>query len=201
MEIFETTCKLRNADVDMHRRFKTASLLTLLQETAIAHTEAIGMGRERTLDRGLLWIITLQRLSILRMPVYDETITVQCWPGKTMHVLFPRYYRMTSETGELLLEGSALWALIDEQSHQLIFPDDYGIRIPGLVTGQETPLPRAPKAVPLTHQTEFTVPSAKGFLTPGAWVRRAFIMSCTEVAPTRQVEDCFRRSPEPEKVE
>ncbi len=158
MEIFETTCKLRNADVDMHRRFKTASLLTLLQETAIAHTEAIGMGRERTLDRGLLWIITLQRLSILRMPVYDETITVQCWPGKTMHVLFPRYYRMTSETGELLLEGSALWALIDEQFHQLIFPDDYGIRIPGLVTGQETPLPRAPKAVPLTHQTEFTVP-------------------------------------------
>jgi hypothetical protein len=71
MEIFETTCKLRNADVDMHRRFKTASLLTLLQETAIAHTEAIGMGREKTLDRGLLWIITLQRLSILRMPVYD----------------------------------------------------------------------------------------------------------------------------------
>ena len=26
------------------------------------------------------------------------------------------------------------------------------------MTGLETPLPRAPKAVPLTHQTEFTVP-------------------------------------------
>ena len=158
MEVYTTTRKLRNADVDMHRRLKTSTLLTMLQEAAIAHTEAIGMGREKTLDRGLLWIITLPRLTIHRMPTYDETVTVACWPGKTMHILFPRFYRLTDEDGKLLIEGSALWALIHEEDHQLVFPDEHGIVIPQLVTGLESPLPRAPKALSLTHNTEFTVP-------------------------------------------
>lgn len=158
MDVYQKTVRLRNADVDMHRRLRTSTLLTMLQEAAIAHVESIGMGREKTLDRGLLWIITLQRLSVRRMPVYDETFTISCWAGRTMHVLFPRYYRLTGENGELLVEGSAYWALIDQANHELQFPDAWGITIPGTVTGLESPLPRAPRALALTENAEFTVP-------------------------------------------
>ena len=158
MDVYQKTVRLRNADVDMHRRLRTSTLLTMLQEAAIAHVESIGMGREKTLDRGLLWIITLQRLSVRRMPVYDETFTISCWAGRTMHVLFPRYYRLTGENGELLAEGSAYWALIDQANHELQFPDAWGITIPGTVTGLESPLPRAPRALALTENAAFTVP-------------------------------------------
>ncbi|MBQ2143987.1 MAG: hypothetical protein II436_02615 [Oscillospiraceae bacterium] len=158
MDIYTKTIRLRNADVDMHRRLRTSTLLTMLQEAAIAHTEQLGMGREKTLDRGLLWIITLQRLQVYRMPVYDEVFTLECWPGKTMHVLFPRYYRMLAEDGSLLAEGSALWALIDQENHELQFPDTWGISIPGTVTGRECPLPRAPRPLALTENVEFQVP-------------------------------------------
>ena len=156
--VYTGTCTLRNADVDLHRRLRPSVLLAMLQEAAIAHTEQLGMGRDKTLDRGLLWVVAMQRLQIRRLPVYDETVTLVSWPGKTMHVLFPRYSRMTDGEGRVLLEGSALWTLMDSKTRAMVFPDEHGIEIPGQLTGWETPLPRPPKPVNLDRETEFTVP-------------------------------------------
>ena len=156
--VYTRQYKLKNADVDLHRRLRPSVLFTMLQEAAIAHTEALGMGRDKTLDRGLLWVVTLQRITVHRMPRYDETVTLASWPGKTMHVLFPRYYRMTDGSGQVLLEGSALWTLMDQESRTMVFPDEHGVVIPGHITGWETPLPRAPKPLALTEAAEYTVP-------------------------------------------
>ena len=156
--IYSITRKLRNTDVDMRRRLRPSVLLAMLQEAAIAHTEQLGMGRDKTLDRGLLWIITLQQLTVRRMPCYDEVITLESWPGKTMHVFFPRYYRVTDAAGEVLIEGSAYWTLMDRDTRSAVFPDEHGIAISGVVTGRETPLPRPPRPLPQTDEAVFTVP-------------------------------------------
>ena len=107
---------LRSQDVDMHRRLRLSNLFTLLQEASIRHTEDLGMGRDKTLDKGILWIVGMQRANILRMPEYDEQIVIRSWPGQTMHLFFPRYYRIENEAGELLVEASALWMLINEET-------------------------------------------------------------------------------------
>ena len=86
--------QILSSDTDANRALRLSRLFTLLQEASIAHTTLLGMGREHTLDRGLLWIVTLQRAQISRLPVYDERIVLKSWPGKTMHLLFPRYYRI-----------------------------------------------------------------------------------------------------------
>ncbi len=72
MSVYERRFRLKSSDVDKDRRLRTSVLFSMLQEAAIAHTEELGMGREKTLDRGLLWIVTLQRAEIERMPLYDE---------------------------------------------------------------------------------------------------------------------------------
>jgi acyl-ACP thioesterase len=147
MSVYQKQLRLRNKDVNLHRRLRTARLFELMQEASIRHTEELGMGREKTLDRGLLWVVTLQRAEIARMPEYDETVTLESWPGRTMHLLFPRYYRVLDGEGRVLLRASALWALIDQNTRRMVFPDDYGIEIEGQVTGEEialpSPLPRA----------------------------------------------------------
>ena len=157
-ELYSKTFTLRDADVDLYRRLRPSVLLTLFQEAAIAHTEQLGMGREMTLDRGLLWIVTMQHLRIHRLPVYDEAVTLTTWPGKTMHVFFPRYYRLTAADGSLLAEGSALWTLMGSETRSVVFPDDHQVRITGVTTGWELPLPRPPKQLPCTGAAEFTVP-------------------------------------------
>lgn len=158
MSVFSTQLRLRNKDVNLYRRLRTSRLFELMQEASIRHTEELGMGREMTLDRGLLWMVTLQRAEIARMPEYDELITLESWPGETMHLLFPRYYRVLDEKGAVLLSASALWALVDQETRRMVFPDRHGVVIEGEVTGHEIALPSPPRRAQGEAVARFKVP-------------------------------------------
>jgi len=158
MSVYSTELRLRNRDVNLHRRLRTSTLFEMMQEASIRHTEELGMGREMTLDRGLLWMVTLQQAEIARMPEYDESITLESWPGKTMHLLFPRYYRVLDEKGDSLIRASALWALVDAGTRRMVFPDRYGVVIEGETTGNELALPSPPRRAAEGTVTDFTVP-------------------------------------------
>ena len=158
MSIYQTSCRLKNKDVNMYRKLRTSTLFEMLQETSIAHTEQLGAGREKTLDHGFLWVIMQQEVKIHSLPGYDDEITVSSWPGTTMHVLFPRYYQIHDSKGNLLVEGSALWALIDHQTRKMIFPNKNGISVPGEQHGNEYPLPQRINAEECGQQQDFRVP-------------------------------------------
>lgn len=158
MSVYETSYRLLSSDVDAQRRLRLSRLFTFLQEAAIAHTTMLGMGREKTLDKGLLWIVTLQQVQIERLPVYDEDVRLLSWPGETMHMYFPRYCRMEDEAGHTLLTGSALWALMDRESRRMVFPEDHGVRIEGEKGERPLPLPAAPKPAREGEKEAFTVP-------------------------------------------
>ena len=158
MSVYKIDYTILSSDVDPDRRLRLSRLFTFLQEASIAHTTELGMGREKTLDKGLLWIVTLQQVRVHRLPVYDEPVKLTSWPGDTMHLYFPRYYCMETPSGERLLEGSALWALMEEGSRRIVFPEEHGIRIPAERTGQEPPLPAAPRAAQGEAAEIFRVP-------------------------------------------
>ena len=158
MNLYQTEHTLLSSDVDALRRLRLSTLFALLQEAAIAHTTALGMGREKTLDRGLLWIITLQQAAIFRLPAYDERITILSWPQKTMHLYFPRCSRILDREGKTLVEASALWALMDKNTRKIVFPEQYGIRIDGAPAPSDPPLPRAPRPFEPQKTDIFTVP-------------------------------------------
>ena len=158
MSVYRQELLLRSKDVDMYRRLRTSELFRLLQEASIRHTEQLGMGRDKTLDKGILWVLLLQSAEIARMPEYDERIVLKSWPGRTMHLLFPRYYRLETAAGEHLLSASALWSLVDEKTRKVVFPERYGVEIEGVVTGEEIALPSAPRRMDCTKSRPFTVP-------------------------------------------
>lgn len=154
--------KIRNCDVDINRRLRTSSLFTFLQEASISHTEELGAGRKVTLDRDLLWVVTLQRVEITRMPEYDDEITIRTWPGTTMHWLFPRYYQIEGSDGRPLIRGSAIWALMNRTTRTMINPEKHQIHIDGEMSGDEIRLPSPPSTMTRDcggdRVFEFTVP-------------------------------------------
>lgn len=158
MNVYSKEYKVLSSDVDLYRRARLSRLFTWLQEASIAHTEALGAGRDKTLDRGLLWIIAQQEAKITRLPAYDELVRVSSWPGKTMHVFFPRYYRVTDADGNVLLQSAALWALMDEKSRKTVFPEQWGVSVPASVSGDGAPLPRSPRTEETDRALPFTVP-------------------------------------------
>lgn len=103
---FDKTITIQSASVNIRRVLRTSSLLRMLQELTIAFTEAEGVTRRETLDRGLLWVIAKQAFDIKRIPAYDETITLRCYALPTMHMFFPRYYEVyAGEAPALNSEG------------------------------------------------------------------------------------------------
>lgn len=158
MSVFAQTVRIRDCDVSFNRKLRPSCLFSLMQEASIDHTEQLGAGRDKTLDRGFLWVLTRQKVLINRLPEYDERVLFESWPGETMHVLFPRYYRMLDAAGQPLLSASALWALIDAEKRAFIFPQQEGIVVPGETTGNEIPLPSGIRSLPTEEKKHFIVP-------------------------------------------
>ena len=157
-EIYTERLTLRSRDVDMFRRLRTSELFKLLQEASIRHTEQLGMGRDKTLDKGILWVLLMQRAEITRMPEYDERIVLRSWPGKTMHLLFPRFYSLETEAGEGLVKASALWGLVDAKTRKAVFPERYGVEIAGMENGEEIELPGPIRKLDCDREKRFEVP-------------------------------------------
>ena len=158
MSIFQRSIHIRDCDVAVNRALRPSCLFSMLQEASIDHTELLGAGRSRTLDRGYLWVIARQHVKISRLPLYGEEVVLESWPGEMLHVLFPRYYRMLDRNGQCLLSASAIWSLIDAENRSLVFPDSAGIKVPGIVTGHEISLPSGIRRQETTVSRKFTVP-------------------------------------------
>ena len=156
--VYQKTFRILSSDVDLSRTLRLSTLFTLVQEAAIAHTIELGVPRQKTLDKGLLWVVTQYRAHINQLPAYDEEVRLLSWPGRTMHIFFPRYFRLEDREGGLLAEISSLWSLIEASSRQVVFPEEYGISIEETVTGQESPLPGRVRREDTDREQLFTVP-------------------------------------------
>lgn len=158
MDVFRCSHVLGNPDVNMHMKLKTSSLFTLLQQAASEHCLLLGYGSEYTMNRGFLWVITRQKAEFISLPGYEEEITIETWPGPTRHVIYPRYYRVLDKSGNVLINASSVWTLIDANTRTVATYDRHGIRLDGTVTGNEITLPRTPAQIPFSEEHEFVVP-------------------------------------------
>ncbi len=150
--------KVLSSDVDPVRRLRLSRLFTLLQEAAIAHTEALGFGRKKTLDRGFLWVLALQEIQVSRLPFYDEQIILESVPGETMHTLYPRYSRILDDNGNELLNVSSIWTLIGEDDRTMAAPERTGVLIHGMDVEWKPAFPRTPKSASDDSPRSWTVP-------------------------------------------
>ncbi len=151
MSSFIKQIRIKADQVTPFQYLRPSSLFLLLQEISIEHTEKLGYPREFTLDKGLLWVIAKQHIEILRMPKYDETITISTYPSAMMHVLFPRTYEIRDEKGNIIIQGEAIWALIDVKTRKMINPIEHNILIPDMSEGKEFRIPlgnRIPSDLP-----------------------------------------------------
>ena len=172
---FEKKVIIGSRYVNRARVLRTSVLFQLIQELTVEATEKAGITRDLTLDRGLLWIIAKQSFSVVRMPAYDETITIKLYPMKTMHIFFPRYIEVFSEgitryekdslnspkdSSSPVISGTSLWLLMNEKERTMVFPDKAGIAIDGVPAPKGASLPKA-VLMPLPDSSEIIFSGCK----------------------------------------
>lgn len=111
---------ISSGDVDDHFALRLSSIFQFFQIVSTNHSELLGLGKKETWDKGMCWVITRMKVVVHKLPKMLDTITVQTHPGEIMSFLFPRFYQIYSEQGELLVSGSACWTLLDAKTHKVI---------------------------------------------------------------------------------
>ena len=105
-----------------------------------------------------MWVLARQNVEIARMPRYGEKITVETWPTKTVHSLYPRFYRLLDEDSSVLVESSSIWMLVDMSERTLVSASQSGIDFSFEKRGFEIALPSPPRSFFTDHSGSFTVP-------------------------------------------
>jgi acyl-ACP thioesterase len=94
------------------------SLLGLLQDAAVAHSEQAGFGSRRLLEAGKVWILNKMAVDIHRMPRYRETVRVETWHRGSRGF---RAYRdfLVFAGPERLAAATSLWLYFDLAAKRL----------------------------------------------------------------------------------
>ena len=158
MEIYTLPYRLRSRDVNLFQRLRPSQLFELLQEAATDHSELLGCGVHEIRPRGLMWVLARQNAEIARMPSYGEDIVVETWPGRTVHSLYPRFYRLLDAAGEPIIQSSAIWMLADLNERTLVPSSRSGIEYAFEKRGLEIALPSPPRSFYTDRAQSFTVP-------------------------------------------
>jgi acyl-ACP thioesterase len=135
----------------------TGDLFRLMQKISCDHSTLLGYSEQKMEELGVMWVIIRHGIQVQRWPGAGEKILARTWPGPTRHSMCPRFYRLESGEGELLITGCAIWSVVDRESRKMVIPTVRGVDFPAVVTGLEGKRPGAPARLETTEHSVYTV--------------------------------------------
>ena len=152
---FSDSFLLRHDQADSSGKLRLSELLLIAQRIATAHVESLGIGPEKTFQRGYLWVIARQRFVIDSLPRYGDFVEAETHSAAMRAYVYPRHYALKKE-GKTIVRGVAAWMLIDAKQRKALTPSQSGIIIPGEAGEGELSFPSSLPVPKLPHQAELT---------------------------------------------
>ncbi|MBQ8975479.1 MAG: hypothetical protein IJ072_07155 [Oscillospiraceae bacterium] len=153
MEVFSQLVTLPKTG----QRLTMAEIFKVFERVASDHVDSLGLGREFFDARGSAWVLTSEHLCFKAPIVPGSTVKISTWAGETKFALFPRYFLMEDEGGAELAGAGSLWSIMDLKQRRILFPEENGVKVEGVVTGRETPLPKNIRSVKAEPELTMTV--------------------------------------------
>lgn len=100
-------------ECDRKKRLRLHCLFNLLQDVADEHADALGVGYDFCLSRGIGWVGANYHLKIDRLPQWRESFSLSTWASGKTAVSGIRDFKAETPDGEILFRASSQWALID----------------------------------------------------------------------------------------
>lgn len=142
---------VRTRDCDLNGRWKPSAILEAMQETAITHCDEIGLGRSVTDARGVVWVLSRQRVALSRLPRIGERYTLETCAMPLKHLFFPRAHVFRDAEGGIIGTACGLWLLMDVEkrtaTQEAYIVEHMPIEDPGCevgMPGMARPLNNAP---------------------------------------------------------
>ena len=139
--MFSEKFTINSLDVDQNLELRLPNLFKYMQIVASKHVESVGAGHRDLMSNNYLWVVIRNEVKIFRTPTLDETITVTTHPGQTRSFIFPRYFQIYDEKGNLIISVSGIWAIIDKDTRRVVLKTPYSDKVIAESDPNDFPLP------------------------------------------------------------
>lgn len=117
-------------ECDLNGRWKPSAILEVMQEVAIAHCDAIGLGRGVTDAQGVVWVLSRQRVELSRLPRIGEVYALETCAMPLRHLFYPRAHIFRDGDGDIIGTACGLWLLMDVKTRTTVANDYVAARMP-----------------------------------------------------------------------
>ena len=121
---------LLSRDCDLGGLWRPSAILTAMQETAGAHSHALGCGRQTLVKNGIVWVLTRCEVRMDREAHIGERLSIETFPMPLRRWFFPRYFVFRDAAGEQLGAAGTLWVLFDLEKRCMVAPGEVAKAIP-----------------------------------------------------------------------
>ena len=138
--------KIRSYDIDHRKQASVTALVKLMHEAAMTNVVDMNLSVWDLEPYRISWVLMRKKLSLHRLPMYGETITVETNPAGFERFFTYRDYKVFDAQNKLIATASTIWLLMNLDTRKMS-------RIPALITDQNFPvlpnaLPRLPFKLP-----------------------------------------------------
>jgi len=130
--LYEGKKRINYYDLDMSGKIKLSALLRMVHVAAEENANDIGIGFEVLSKLNISFVLQRFGVKVIRMPSYNETVTIRTWPESIARGTFLRKGDMYDENGNKIMEWASLWILFDIKNRKILKPSALPVLLPNL---------------------------------------------------------------------
>lgn len=122
-------------DVDFQKQLKLSTLFSFFQDVSSLASDNLGFGIQTLQEEfGVAWILMRIRVDMIRIPVWDEKITIETWPLEPKKLEFARDFIVRDQEGNVIVRAVSTWVIMDLDERKLKRTELIGFSSPEIKT-------------------------------------------------------------------
>ena len=111
--------QVKYCEADFKDNLKLSTALSYMQEAACSSADELGFGYAYVKPKGLAFMVANVCCEFLKPVSLGEWVQVKTWPTPPSYAVFGREYQFLSKSGEIAINASSRWCLLDVETGKL----------------------------------------------------------------------------------
>lgn len=117
-------------EVDSFGEIRISKLMWHMQNVAGEHAIKLKIDRDILMKDNNIWVVVRYDMKINRLPKLKEKYVITTHPGETKGFMFPRFFQVYDKHGNLLVNISSTWVVVNFDTRRIILRPFKDINLP-----------------------------------------------------------------------
>jgi acyl-ACP thioesterase len=127
MERYRKYYDMNYSYMDKNKEATPVAIINMLQDTAIGHSEAVGLSIDKLKEDGIGWVLNRWSVHMDSPLRWNTRVSVETWPCSFNRFYATREFLIRDDRDNILVRASSRWILINiEKKRPVRIPEEFG---------------------------------------------------------------------------